>query len=66
MKGLVIPIEIAQSLLLYLDKRPHGEVRNFIDAISAAPQVVTQETSTPPPDVGNGAAVAPTPSAVAS
>jgi hypothetical protein len=42
----VIPSDLLQSILSYLDTRPHGEVRRLIDGVikNAKPTETTDET----------------------
>jgi len=37
--ALVVKFEVADALLKYLDTRPHGESRQFIDAIQGCQRI---------------------------
>jgi len=41
MEKITLSVQLVNVILQYLDTRPHGEVRNLIDAVQkeAAPQV---------------------------
>jgi hypothetical protein len=56
-KAILLPLDVAQALGVYLLRQPMGAVEAFVTAIRTAPVVDVNETPTAP-------AVAPSPPAV--
>lgn len=47
MRFLLVPEEVAAAVLAYLDRRPHGEVRELVAALEQS-RPVTAEPAEPP------------------
>jgi len=55
MEKITLSVQLVNVILQYLDTRPHGEVRNLIDAVqkeAAEQQAKTQQPA--PAEVKNG------------